>query len=128
MRVNDLEFTGDPNQANWAKNAACLSADPEAMFIEGKEQNDVIKNICRNALEECPVQAACVVEGIKANAKGVWGGVNEHWRNIYGRQVLRIVAAEGTIKKDEQIHRNTYPEEYARLSHNATQLPLDSVV
>lgn len=127
MRVADIEFTGDPNDVGWAKEAACVG-NGDAMFFEGTEQDRVIKGICRKALEECPVQAPCLVEGIKANSIGVWGGVNKHWRDIYGRQVLHIVAVEETLKRDEQIHKNTYPEEYARINPNTTMVPLDPAI
>ncbi|MBX6751251.1 MAG: WhiB family transcriptional regulator, partial [Micromonosporaceae bacterium] len=43
--------------ADWPSQAACRHGDPDALFVQGAEQN-VAKRICRG----CPVRYECLAD------------------------------------------------------------------
>src|ERR671921_465538 len=66
---------------DWPSMAACRSGDPDALFVQGAEQN-VAKRICRS----CPVRYECLADALDNRIEfGVWGGMTERER----RAVLR---------------------------------------
>ena len=57
--------------ADWPSQAACRTGDPDALFVQGAEQN-VAKRICRG----CPVRYECLADALDNRIEfGVWGGM-----------------------------------------------------
>jgi WhiB family redox-sensing transcriptional regulator len=68
--------------ADWPSVAACRSGDPDALFVQGAEQN-VAKRICRS----CPVRYECLADALDNRIEfGVWGGMTERERRALLRR------------------------------------------
>jgi WhiB family redox-sensing transcriptional regulator len=66
---------------DWAALAACRSASPEDLFVQGAAQHRA-KLICR----DCPVRTECLAEALNNRIEfGIWGGMTERER----RSLLR---------------------------------------
>lgn len=67
---------------DWSHLGQCVSADPDALFVEGKEQR-LAKALCRS----CPVVAECLAEALDRRAEfGVWGGMTPRERRALLRR------------------------------------------
>jgi WhiB family transcriptional regulator, redox-sensing transcriptional regulator len=76
-----IETAGDARAA-WVSQAACLSTDPDALFVRGKAQRSAA-NVCRH----CPVVADCLAEALDNQMEyGVWGGMTERQRRALLKQ------------------------------------------
>lgn len=63
----------------------CGTVDPEMLFIadEPRAKSDILKQV-KGMCEDCPVRAACLVEGL-SESNGVWGGyTTEERRRLKG--------------------------------------------
>ena len=68
--------------ADWPTLAACQNGDPDALFVQGAEQN-VAKRICRG----CPVRYECLADALDNRIEfGVWGGMTERERRALLRR------------------------------------------
>lgn len=68
--------------ADWPSAAACRNGDPDALFVQGAEQN-VAKRICRS----CPVRYECLADALDNRIEfGVWGGMTERERRALLRR------------------------------------------
>jgi WhiB family redox-sensing transcriptional regulator len=68
--------------ADWPSLAACRNGDPDALFVQGAEQN-VAKRICRS----CPVRLECLADALDNRIEfGVWGGMTERERRALLRR------------------------------------------
>jgi WhiB family redox-sensing transcriptional regulator len=77
--------------ADWPTMAACQNGDPDALFVQGAEQN-VAKRICRS----CPVRYECLADALDNRIEfGVWGGMTERER----RALLRRHPAVASWRK-----------------------------
>lgn len=77
--------------ADWPSLAACRNGDPDALFVQGAEQN-VAKRICRG----CPVRYECLADALDNRIEfGVWGGMTERER----RALLRRHSGVGSWKR-----------------------------
>jgi WhiB family transcriptional regulator, redox-sensing transcriptional regulator len=66
----------------WAANAACRSADPDLLFVQGAAQNRA-KTICLG----CPVRTECLADALDNRVEfGVWGGMTERERRALLRR------------------------------------------
>ncbi|MEI2774551.1 MAG: WhiB family transcriptional regulator [Tetrasphaera sp.] len=87
-----------PDDTNWAAQGACVSEDPDALFVRGRAQRQA-RLVCRS----CPVRLQCLADALDNRTEfGVWGGMtererrallNQHpnvrsWRAEIGRQLL----------------------------------------
>lgn len=81
-RQPTTEATGD-----WALRGRCrTNADPDAMFVQGAEQNDA-KRICH----DCPVRVDCLADALDNRIEhGVWGGLTERERRSLLRKHPRV--------------------------------------
>jgi WhiB family transcriptional regulator, redox-sensing transcriptional regulator len=82
-----------------ASNAACLGADPDALFAETFEEQDaVIRALCA----ECPCREACLEYALVHRIKeGVWGGMTPRQRaKICARTPAQLhpVTCDGCFK------------------------------
>jgi len=65
-----------------ASQAACRTGNPDALFVQGAEQN-VAKRICRS----CPVRYECLADALDNRIEfGVWGGMTERERRALLRR------------------------------------------
>ncbi len=73
---------------DWAASGNCRDGDPDAMFVEGAEQN-VAKRICRG----CPVITDCLADALDTRTEhGVWGGKTELERRALLRQYPNVAS------------------------------------
>lgn len=60
----------------WAQHGSCRAGDPDALFVQGAEQNQA-KQVCMG----CPVRAECLADALDNRVEfGVWGGMTERQR------------------------------------------------
>jgi WhiB family redox-sensing transcriptional regulator len=73
---------------DWPSMAACRNGDPDALFVQGAEQN-VAKRICRG----CPVRYECLADALDNRIEfGVWGGMTERERRALLRRHPRVTS------------------------------------
>lgn len=67
---------------DWTNNALCQEGDPDALFVQGAEQNNA-KKVCRG----CPVRLECLADALDNRIEfGVWGGMTERERRALLRK------------------------------------------
>ncbi|MFV0464347.1 MAG: WhiB family transcriptional regulator [Nostocoides sp.] len=82
MTVQSIATTSDVWQADWGAFAACRDADPDSLFVQGREQR-AAKATCRG----CPVVAECLADALDNRTEfGVWGGMTERERRALLRR------------------------------------------
>jgi WhiB family transcriptional regulator, redox-sensing transcriptional regulator len=73
---------------DWPSLAACRNGDPDALFVQGAEQN-VAKRICRS----CPVRMECLADALDNRIEfGVWGGMTERERRALLRRHQNVTS------------------------------------
>ncbi|MET8768248.1 MULTISPECIES: WhiB family transcriptional regulator [unclassified Streptomyces] len=66
----------------WTARAACRTADPDDLFVDGAAQNRA-KAICTG----CPVRIECLAQALDHRIDhGVWGGMTERERRALLRR------------------------------------------
>ena len=66
----------------WAARAACRTADPDTLFVQGAAQNRA-KAICLG----CQVRTECLADALDNRVEfGVWGGMTERERRALLRR------------------------------------------
>ncbi|MFJ9565933.1 WhiB family transcriptional regulator [Streptomyces fuscichromogenes] len=66
----------------WGARAACRSADPDELFVEGAAQNQA-KAVCRG----CSVRTECLAHALDHRIEyGIWGGMTERERRALLRR------------------------------------------
>jgi WhiB family redox-sensing transcriptional regulator len=88
--------------ADWPSMAACRNGDPDALFVQGAEQN-VAKRICRS----CPVRYECLADALDNRIEfGVWGGMTERERRALLRRHPQVPSwhrmFEAALGKDRE--------------------------
>jgi WhiB family transcriptional regulator, redox-sensing transcriptional regulator len=88
--------------ADWPSMAACRNGDPDALFVQGAEQN-VAKRICRS----CPVRYECLADALDNRIEfGVWGGMTERERRALLRRHPQVPSwrkmFEAALVKDRE--------------------------
>ncbi len=74
--------------ADWANSAACRDGDPDALFVQGAEQN-VAKRVCRS----WPVRYECLADALDNRIEfGVWGGMTERERRALLRRRPQVTS------------------------------------
>lgn len=87
---------------DWPSIAACRNGDPDALFVQGAEQN-VAKRICRS----CPVRYECLADALDNRIEfGVWGGMTERERRALLRRHPQVPSwrkmFEAAMDRDEK--------------------------
>ncbi|MFF0740352.1 WhiB family transcriptional regulator [Streptomyces sp. NPDC004111] len=73
---------------DWGTRAACRTADPEELFVEGAAQQRA-KAVC----EGCPVRTQCLAYALDLRIEhGVWGGMTERERRALLRRRPTVVS------------------------------------
>ncbi len=90
--------------ADWPSLAACRNGDPDALFVQGAEQN-VAKRICRG----CPVRYECLADALDNRIEfGVWGGMTERERRALLRRHPKVTSwrqmFEAAIKQRDLVN------------------------
>jgi WhiB family transcriptional regulator, redox-sensing transcriptional regulator len=68
--------------SDWAIRGRCGTADPDALFVQGKAQR-MAKVMCKG----CPVIAECLADALDNRTEfGVWGGMTERERRALLRR------------------------------------------
>ena len=68
--------------SNWASYAACRTADPDDLFVQGAAQNRM-KALCLR----CTVRTECLADALDNRVEwGVWGGMTERERRALLRR------------------------------------------
>jgi WhiB family redox-sensing transcriptional regulator len=88
---------------DWPSLAACRDGDPDALFVQGAEQN-VAKRICRG----CPVRYECLADALDNRIEfGVWGGMTERERRALLRRHPHVLswrrAFEAAMREKELV-------------------------
>src|SRR5688572_27766033 len=80
--------------ADWPSLAACRNGDPDALFVQGAEQN-IAKRICRG----CPVRYECLADALDNRIEfGVWGGMTERERRALLRRHPAVASWKRTFE------------------------------
>ena len=67
---------------DWSTRGACRASDPDALFVQGAEQNRA-KQVCRG----CTVRTECLADALDNRVEfGVWGGMTERERRALLRR------------------------------------------
>ncbi len=67
---------------DWARQGSCATADPDALFVQGKAQRSA-KMVCRG----CPVVVECLADALDSRTDfGVWGGMTQRERRALLRR------------------------------------------
>jgi len=93
--------------ADWPSEAACRNGDPDALFVQGAEQN-VAKRICRG----CTVRLECLADALDNRIEfGVWGGMTERERRAMLRRYPAVTSWRRTFEvaaaKDDKVATGT---------------------
>ncbi|WP_068399089.1 WhiB family transcriptional regulator [Kribbia dieselivorans] len=82
MTLSPITPTPPAWASDWATRGRCAHADPEALFVKGKDQRTA-KVICQS----CPVVAECLADALDHRTEfGVWGGMTERERRALLRR------------------------------------------
>ncbi|KOX11668.1 WhiB family transcriptional regulator [Nocardiopsis sp. NRRL B-16309] len=76
------------------------AADPDAQFVQGREQNRA-KLICRG----CPLRTPCLAEALDARIEfGVWGGMTERERRALLRRRKEVTNWHDQLTRQDRKH------------------------
>ncbi len=96
--------------ADWPSMAACRNGDPDALFVQGAEQN-VAKRICRS----CPVRYECLADALDNRIEfGVWGGMTERERRALLRRHPQVASWRKMFEAALTATRRTVPRSWSR--------------
>lgn len=88
---------GTESDIDWSR-GNCKKKDPDAMFVQGAEQN-VAKQICK----ECPIQMECLATALDNREEGgVWGGYTERERRALLRRHPKVVSWRTLFNRAKQ--------------------------
>lgn len=99
-RLGGRSNMGNGMVTDWPSLAACRNGDPDALFVQGAEQN-VAKRICRG----CPVRYECLADALDNRIEfGVWGGMTERERRALLRRHPHVASWKRTFEAAMQSH------------------------
>lgn len=88
----------------WQSEAACRGLPKAFFFVTPGGDLTTAKAVC----ESCPVQAVCLIEGLRHHKSGIWGGTTDKQRRVL-RKVLGVTCtqfvAEGFLGIESQRRR-----------------------
>lgn len=95
--------------SDWASRGLCREGDPDALFVQGAQQNRA-KLICRG----CPVRTECLADALDDRIEfGVWGGMTERERRALLRRRPDVTSWRELLERARAEYRreNTYGQE-----------------
>ncbi|MER6465632.1 WhiB family transcriptional regulator [Streptomyces sp. NPDC001288] len=85
----------------WAARAACRTADPDELFVEGAAQN-AAKAVCNG----CPVRTECLAFALDRRIEyGIWGGATERERRALLRRRPTVTSWRLLLETARAEHR-----------------------
>jgi WhiB family transcriptional regulator, redox-sensing transcriptional regulator len=91
--------------SNWASYAACRTADPDDLFVQGAAQNRV-KSLCLR----CPVRTECLADALDNRVEwGVWGGMTERERRALLRRRPNVASWRELLEQAREAHSDKVP-------------------
>ncbi|MEU6070657.1 WhiB family transcriptional regulator [Streptomyces sp. NPDC047082] len=82
----------------WVESAACRSADPDELFVQGAQQNRA-KSLCHG----CLVRTECLAEALDSRIEfGVWGGMTERERRTLLRRRPDVASWRAVLEEARQ--------------------------
>lgn len=88
-----------PDQ-DWAARSACVTADPDDLFVSGAAQNRA-KQVCLG----CPVRTECLGDALDHRVEfGVWGGMTERERRALLKRRPDVVSWTALLRQAKQDH------------------------
>jgi WhiB family transcriptional regulator, redox-sensing transcriptional regulator len=80
----------------WSQHAACIKAEPNALFARGAAQQTA-KQVCIR----CPVIAECLADSLDNHTEfGVWGGMTERQRRALLKRRPDVVSWRALFEAD----------------------------
>ncbi len=92
--------------SDWAARAACRSADPDSLFVQGAAQNRA-KAICMG----CDVRTECLSDALDNKVEfGVWGGMTERERRALLRRRPHVTSWRNLLEtaQSDYEHRSIF--------------------
>jgi len=91
--------------SNWASYAACRTADPDDLFVQGAAQNRV-KSLCLR----CTVRTECLADALDNRVEwGVWGGMTERERRALLRRRPNVESWRQLLETAREAHSRDLP-------------------
>ena len=91
--------------SNWASYAACRTAEPDDLFVQGAAQNRV-KSLCLR----CPVRTECLADALDNRVEwGVWGGMTERERRALLRRRPNVESWRELLEQAREAHTDKVP-------------------
>ncbi|MFD5423822.1 WhiB family transcriptional regulator [Streptomyces sp. NPDC127069] len=96
------------DQETWGEKAACRTAGPDELFVEGAAQNKA-KAVCTG----CPVRTECLAHALDHRIEhGIWGGMTERERRALLRRRPLVTSWRRLLEAARSEHqRNTGADE-----------------
>ncbi|MGI9092505.1 MAG: WhiB family transcriptional regulator [Mycobacteriales bacterium] len=89
----------------WASQALCRGANPDALFVQGAEQNRA-KRICAG----CPVRTECLGDALDNRVEfGIWGGLTERERRALLRRRPDVESWSELLESARRDFESPYP-------------------
>lgn len=86
---------------DWTARAACLTLDPDELFVRGAEQNRV-KVRCLG----CQVRTECLADALDNRTEfGVWGGMTERERRALLRRRPDVTSWRDLLERARREHQ-----------------------
>jgi len=89
----------------WAARGSCRSTDPDALFVQGAEQNRA-KTVCQG----CPVRTECLADALDNRVEfGVWGGLTERERRALLRRRPNVTSWRALLQAAREDYERQLP-------------------
>ncbi len=88
---------------DWASRGACRTSDPDALFVQGAEQNRA-KQVCMS----CVVRTECLADALDNRVEfGVWGGMTERERRALLRRRPNVTSWRALLETARRDYERT---------------------
>jgi WhiB family transcriptional regulator, redox-sensing transcriptional regulator len=102
-RALDGARTIDGFAPDWASRGACRTSDPDALFVQGAEQNRA-KQVCMS----CVVRTECLADALDNRVEfGVWGGMTERERRALLKRRPNVQSWHRLLEAAKAEHERT---------------------
>ncbi|WP_404380182.1 WhiB family transcriptional regulator [Knoellia locipacati] len=95
MTITSAPAIASTSSSDWSTRGTCVGTDPDALFVQGKEQRTA-KIVCRG----CPVALDCLADALDNRTEfGVWGGMTERERRALLRRHPEVRSWRDVLNK-----------------------------
>ncbi len=95
VTASSIITTSASHASDWSTRGTCVGSDPDALFVQGKEQR-AAKVVCRG----CPVALDCLSDALDNRTEfGVWGGMTERERRALLRRHPDVRSWRGVLSR-----------------------------